>query len=256
MKCFISLCFIDIKRACLSIKLILCIIGVSLILFAASSGQIEFASDALYLLSIAVGGSGSIIMITGILPVFAYATTFANEWESHITGFWMVRSGVSNYTISKYLITGFTGFLATGLGMTLFLLIMLLFFPLFNTFTTGDAYESLLLNNQPVLYAVYFIIHYSLSAALMSATAFWVSTLIPNIYTTIAAPLVIYFTLHRIVGQMGLPHYLQPVNWIEGIYNAGSASTSLIVKIITVLILCLLMGIASIKHVRRLVQND
>jgi hypothetical protein len=247
---------IDMKRACLSIRFLLCTLGVLLILLIASSGQIEYAPDALYLFNIAVGGSGSIIMITAILPILVYATSFAIDWESHSTGFWMVRSGIDRYTISKYISAGFSGFLSTGFGMTLFILLMLLRFPLFEIITTGNAYELFLLNNQPVLYAVYFIVHYSLSAALMTAVAFWVSTLIPNRFTTIAAPLVIYFSLFRIIQQMALPLFLQPVYWVEGIYNAGTPSASLTVKVVIVLVLFLLMGIASVKRVRKLVQND
>lgn len=256
MKQFFYLLAADLRRAILSIRFLLSACGVALVLFIASWGQIKFARDVLYLLGLGISGTASMLIIAGILPLFPFATTFATEWQERAVRFWIVRTGIRNYSMSKVLVSAISGFLTTAVGMLMFVLALRTRLPLFVESFTRDPYEPLLLAGKPVQYLCYYITHYSLSAVLFAVAAVWVSTFIPNKFTAVAAPLVLYFVAHRATTGRSIPQYLRIVVLVEGMYPTGSPHTSLLLKLGIVLILCLLMGYGTVRQIRRRIQND
>ena len=64
-----------------------------------------------------MGGGGLFIIVSGIIPIFPFAATYATEWEEKATGFWFVRTGVIAYSLSKILVSAISGFLTTAFGI-------------------------------------------------------------------------------------------------------------------------------------------
>ncbi|SFQ31566.1 hypothetical protein SAMN05444406_12627, partial [Caldicoprobacter faecalis] len=122
MKQFFYLLAADLRRAILSIRFLLSACGVALVLFIASWGQIKFARDVLYPLGLGISGTASMLIIASILPLFPFATTFATEWQERAVRFWIVRTGIRNYSMSKVLVSAISGFLTTAVGMLMFVL--------------------------------------------------------------------------------------------------------------------------------------
>ncbi|MCM8900176.1 hypothetical protein KVG29_02920 [Caldicoprobacter algeriensis] len=201
-------------------------------------------------------GTASLFLIAGILPLFPFATTFATEWQERAVRFWIVRTGIRSYSVSKVLVSAISGFLTAAVGMLVFVFALRTRLPLFVESTTGDPYEPLLLAGKPVQYLCYYITNYSLSAVLFAVAAMWVSTFIPNKFTAVTAPLVLYFVAHRATTGRGIPQYLRIVVLIEGMYPTGSPHTSLLLNLGIVLILCLMMGYGTVGQIRRRIQND
>ncbi|MCJ7840058.1 hypothetical protein MUB24_03850 [Lederbergia sp. NSJ-179] len=247
----------DLKRGILSIPFLFSAFGVALAIFLSVSGQIGFTSDVLSLLEVGISGSGSIFLIIGILPLIPFATSFASEWEQRATSFWIVRTGIRNYSVSKILISGLSGFLVSSVGMLLFMIIMRMKLPLFsNVISTGSPYVTLLENDMPIRYLIYFIAHFSLGSVLFAVAGLWISTYIPNKFVAIASPLVLYFVAHRLTTQLDIPQYLKAVGMVEQIYDAGSPLVTLLLKLGTVVGLCFLMGVGTVRQIRRRVQHD
>src|SRR5690625_6619081 len=96
-------------------------------------------------------GGGSLFLMTGILPLFAFSTTFASEWSQRATSFWIVRAGIRNYATSKVIVSALPGFLTTAVGLNLFFLLMRIKLPIFSTPSTGDAYATLLEQCMPII---------------------------------------------------------------------------------------------------------
>src|SRR5699024_2194139 len=157
--------------------------------------------DVIYLYGMGTGG-GSLFLMTGILPLFAFSTTFASEWGQRAASFWIVRSGIRNYATSKVIASALSGFLTTSVGLSLYVFLMRMNYPLFSNPSTGDAYASLLEFDMPIRYLLFHISHISLTSALFAVVALWVSTYLPNQFVTVAAPLVIYFVAHRFTTQL------------------------------------------------------
>lgn len=254
MKTFFSLLVISFGRAILSARFLASVCGVTLVLFLTSFGMISPLSDVLSV--VMMSGSGNVILVVGILPLIPFATTFASEWEECAASFWLVRSGVRNYAASKVITSALSGTLTTFAGILLYALILMIRLPLFTTITTGNAYEPLLEAAMPMHYLLYSAAHLSLSSALFAVAALWISTYIPNRFTALAAPAVLYFALYRLTRFWGLPPYLNLGTIVEGTYHAGSPLAAMLVKLVTVTILCLLMGYGTVRQIRKKVQND
>ncbi|SFP63929.1 hypothetical protein SAMN05444406_101182, partial [Caldicoprobacter faecalis] len=61
---------------------------------------------------------------------------------------------------------------------------------------------------------------------------------------------------HRATTGRSIPQYLRIVVLVEGMYPTGSPHTSLLLKLVIVLILCLLMGYGTVGQIRRRIKND
>ncbi|MBW4081238.1 hypothetical protein [Paenibacillus sp. S150] len=178
MKLFISLLHIGFRLAIFSWHFLLSFISVTLVMLMTSLGMIGPQSDVL---SVAIiSGSGNIPLIVGILPLIPFAITFASEWEERAVSFWIIRSGVRAYAISKVMMSACSGFLATFTGILLHTLLLWTQLPLYTNFQTGDAYAPLLDAEMPWLYLLSAAAHLSLSSALFAVAALWISAYIPN----------------------------------------------------------------------------
>ncbi|WP_139367573.1 hypothetical protein [Bacillus alkalicellulosilyticus] len=241
----------------MSVRFVVCILAVATVLFMSTWGHINNAPDAIYMLNIAYGGNIVIFIQAGILALIPFSTAFSIEWEQRVTRFWLIRTGTAYYAISKIIVTALSGFLTTAIGILLYVGVMHVKLPLYEMNTTGGGYAPLLDANMPTAYLLAVTIHISLTATLFAVTAFWVSTLIPNQFVTISAPLVIYLVLHRFTSGSGIvPEYLRPVVIVEWLYDAGTPLSSLLLKLAIVGILCLLLGLAAWFQLRRRFQNE
>lgn len=254
MKTFVSLLAICCSRAIFSIRFLASVLGVAVVLFLTSFGMIGPLSDVVSV--VMTSGSGNVILVVGVIPLLPFATTFASEWEERATGFWLIRSGVRTYSICKVVASALSATLTTFAGILLYALVLLFKLPLFSVISTGDAYVSLLEANQPVKYLLYSAAHLSLSSSLFAVAALWISTFIPNRFTALAAPAVLYFVVYRLIRFWDLPLYLNLGTIVEGTYDTGSPFGTLFFKFMTILILCVLMGYGIVGQVRRRVQHD
>lgn len=87
-----------------------------------------------------------------------------------------------------------------------------------------------------------YIIHHSLSGAVVSVCALWFSTLIPNRYAAAAAPMILYFTLLRLTGRMDMLHFLHPLYWVNAVYSGETVLETILLKLAISAALSTVMG--------------
>lgn len=255
MKHFLSLTATNFYRSLFSGRFVFSVLGVITVLFLTSFGMMNSDSDVVSVFMIS--GSGNMVLIMGVLPLLPFAMSFAMEWEERSAGFWMIRTGIRNYALSKVLVSAITGILATFSGILLYAILLLVKLPLYNDLnSSGDPYAPLLEAGMPVTYLLSYALHMSLSSALFAVAALWISAYFPNPFSTLAAPIVLYFILFRLTRTWGIPEFLSLVWIVEGPYHAGSPLLSLLLKLGTVIVLCLLMGYGTVVQIRRRVQYD
>lgn len=256
MTIFPSLILTELRQALFSIRFLLCTCSVTLImLFPILGTDTQIYTSVVYLYGLALGGS-TYVLLVGILPLFPFATSFATEWNNRAISFWIIRTGVKNYTVSKLITNAFVGFLTTAIGMILFTLILRIKFPFFVDMHSDNAYVPLLYMDMPISYLFFHITHVSLTSILFATIALWISTYFPNKFITLAAPLVLYFVLHRFTTQLNIPAFFKAHMLVEQIYDAGSPLLSLLVKLGIVFCLCLIMGFATFKQIQRKIRHD
>ena len=254
MKPISSLLRVGFSRALFSWNFVLSVIMVTVVLLMTSIGMINPQSDVL---SVAIiSGSGNIPLIVGILPLLPFAITFASEWEERAVSFWIIRSGVRAYAFSKLMVSAASGFLTTFTGILLHVLLLRTQLPLYTIFQTGDAYAALLDAGKPWTYLLSAAAHLSLSSALFAVMALWISAYIPNKWTALTAPVVLYFVMLRLTRYWDIPPFLNPGMLVEGTYHAGSPLASLLFKFGMVTCLIWLMGYGTIGQIGRRVRHD
>lgn len=250
MKLFFFLLAVNIRRAIFSLRFAFCVCAIALIIFLTGLGLINNAGDVIYLLGLS-SGSENMMLIAGILPLLPFAVSFADEWEEHAAGFWMIRTGIRHYAVSKVLVSAVSGFLTTAAGLILFILIALTKLPLFINSTAGNAYSVLLDAGKPVQYLCCYIADISLSSVLFAVAAVWVSTYITNKFTAVAGPIVLFFMLHRITATLNIPQHLKISAIVHGGYGTGTPMQNLLFKLGIVALLCFPMGYGSLRQIRR-----
>lgn len=243
MKLWISLCRANLYRGFCSARFPICVAGVTLALLFAVSGTLSMEGDVLYYLELSIAGSGMADLVLCVLPLFPYAASYAEDAQDGAILYWTVRAGTGPYIISKYLVAILCGFCVTCFGMILFVLCLLPSHPFFSHSTTGNAFSSLLEQGRPVAYLVYFILYFSLSSGLLSAVAFWVSTVITDKFAVMAAPVVGFFLWLRICAAVEIPEFLTATFLVDGVVDMGSPTRTLVMKLVVVVCLCGLLGV-------------
>lgn len=251
MKKTLHILWADMKRSLLSLRFLCSVLAVPFLMLTAVWGLREgsFVS-AWYLARLALGGSGIEGMILCTLPVFAFGLSYAWEWEEKAMRYQVIRAGTGRYILSKVLNCALSGFLTVFLGIGLFVLILLPFYPPHLPDSGITPYE-ILMGTHLIPGWLLYMAHHGLSGSIVSVCALWFSTLLPNRFAAAAAPFILYFSILRLNFLTRLPAWVSPVYWIGGVWSAGSCLETIGYKLVTALVLCALFSIASRYHMER-----
>lgn len=250
-----NLIYTDLKRSIFSIRFLLSVLGITAMMFAAIGNMMSENSSIWYLMKLSIGGSGITNMTFCVLPVFAFGLSYAIENQTHAERYWIVRAGTGTYACSKVIGSAISGFLTVFLGMSLFVVILLPIWPFYGQPCTDYTYELLMREGKVLLGFLFYISHHSLSGAIMAVCAMWCSTLLPNRFVTTVAPMTLYFTILRFRNN-NFPSLLDPIYWNSGIYDTETAGKTILIKIITSMILCMIMGIFIKINIDRRLLNE
>ncbi|WP_017473425.1 hypothetical protein [Amphibacillus jilinensis] len=252
----INLQRIQILRSILSARLLLCSILISLIVIATISSFLSSTYGSIDLLGMGLTGAhGNLMLVLGTLPLIPFTLSFASEWQERAVFPWVMRTGVTLYTLSKFLFSAISAFLTTVVGLVLVVVLLTLWFPLNQGVYIEDAYSVYVENNELIRYLVIYISHVALSSSIFAMIAFFVSTVIPQPIVVLASPAVFYFVWHRITSTLSIPGYLRALYIFESIYDAGSPLRTFGLKLMIALIIALPLSYLSVYCVKRRVAH-
>lgn len=201
------------------------------------------------------GSSGVILFILALIPLVPFTLSFSVEHQQKALLMWIIRSGVKPYAFYKLTLSILTAFFVTALGIVLVVVLLSIWFPLRTHGAGVEAYSVFIINRQYGYYLLFYITHIALGSVLFAVLAFWISTIFPNVYVTLSAPVVCYFVLHRLTSGSNIPLPFQAVYIFEAVYNAGTAWSSLLFKLIIVSVLSVPLAYASVRNMKRRVAN-
>lgn len=252
----ISVLRMDLVRAVVSGRFAWTLLFLFAVMVISSYGHWDAPDgDVLYMLAGALKTSGSSIFLFCIAPILPFGTAFATELEDKAYPFWIVRTGVSRYSFCKFLAAALSGFLSIAIGIGLFALILSAFFPFFTQISSGDPYVVLLDQNRPGAYLLLQMIHYGLSGALFAGGAMAVSAYIPNKFSVVAIPVVVFWVLMRLTSLTGIPGYLQIGTIVQNISGATPGAAMLNKLVPTLLILIIQFYFFRSKTRRRMLST-
>lgn len=197
----------DLRRSILSLKTIFVGIAYGILL---SFGATETWNDsAAY--QFAFSYKTGFYILFYLCAVLPYGCGYL---EDRLSGYWRflrVRKSHSAYSVSKVISTVLSGSLVIFLGTYTFVGILLLQYPVDNTFFIDyDGYDALIKMGHPYLY---FFVKALISAALGSTfavVALYLSTFLRNTIATLALPLVLYYVINELNVFGIIPSFLSP----------------------------------------------
>lgn len=252
MKRYLFLQWTNMKQALFSLKFIIVTLLICCILFLTVLPAYTSTLDVVGLLSIGLGGThGNLMLVLGTLPIIPFAISFATDWEQKVIHPWIIRSGVYPYATAKVITSVLSAFLATFFGLSIFELLASIGLPFHLNSYGVEPYMYFIDHNQTVLYFIFYNTHMALSSFIFAGIAFFVSTMIPNKFVTIAAPVVFYYLSHRFTSTLDIPIYTKALTIFEGVYNPGTPAESILYKFTTSIIIVAILSVLSIIQIRR-----
>ena len=258
----------DFIRSIASKGFWLSVLGVAFLVTITAYPTISYSNTIFSILRNGVMGNGTEMVISCVLPIIPFSLSFAFEWHEKAIYFHTIRSGLRLYTISKLVVSCISGFLVLFFGITAsipFLKILAPQLPFSDPVYLSDDFfwSSLLAEGHAVSGFLIFIVYYSLAGCLTSVSGLCFSTYIPNPFAALAAPMALYYTLMRIdflssaEGWLRLSKldFLSPAYWINVPYHTDSWLLGIGIKFVVILLLSILLGIVTIKQIKRRVLN-
>lgn len=210
-------------------------------------------SNALEGIVSVLNGSGVFSIVICMLPALPFAGSYAQDENSGMLNFWAIRSGTRAYAGSQYLFSVLMGFCATFAGMLLcFFCILAGGTPFWDGMSgDGGGYSVLLGEGKLVLYLFMNLTNLALSSAIMAGVAAWFGSLVPNRMAVLAAPLVLYILLLRLIPSGTVPPYLDPGSILQGEVTMATPWATLGVKALIALIICGILGFFAVMNIQR-----
>lgn len=234
-------------------------LAVTFVIIVLSSGYLVQLGDVdvLTLCCTGMTESANFLMITAVLPMFVYSAAIAEDQKNHCMRYFVSRSGLIRYAISKYLSALLSGMLTFALGMLLTALFFSILFPFYNgSYQNGNGYAILIELGHPISYFILFILHYMLSAACFSVTCFCIASYFEESFIAYTFPIMIYFFLQRAGTGWNIPQWMRPGGLIQSIYDLGSISKTFWLRAAVMTGYCIILGLLSIRVIVHKARNN
>lgn len=250
--------FTHLRRLFLSPSIYLCIILIAL--FAqATSFRVNMAHDGLSFLALTMTNSfGLSIVILGLIPVFPYALSYADDRNSRMLYYWAIRSGTERYAVSYYITTLLGAFLSVFAGILLyFIMIRARGFAIAeNGFVNPNgqfqSYVPLYNHGHKLLFYLSIMCEYALGAAAMAGISSAAASIFKNKITIIAAPLMFWMPLMCIFPTNNV---LYVNDLLRVTANDADPLKNFLLKVFTVSIYCIACGLITVYNIRKKVRN-
>ena len=213
------------------------------------------SSSIWHIFSLATWGSTSFFTLI-LIPGFVFSTQITTEWNAHAFSYWIIRSGVIHYTVSKIIACAIAGFLAHFFGMCILALYLIPKLPLYSNVYVDIIYAVDGMNKKNVIwYLIGFITDKSIGAALVSSLGMVISVFFLYPYVAIASPLIVTLTMARLSYIFYLPKFLNPPYWWNISPTAGSAMGAFLDKTIILVIVLTFLCIVGVIGMKRRVSH-
>lgn len=137
----------------------------------------------------------------GALP---FAANFADEWTSGVTNHCIVRKSVKKYVAANLLTCWLASVFTVSLGIALFSGIYSLFIPMNEPYDNPYTFifGQFLHNGHGEIFLLLRILILSTSCAMYTVMGMLLSSLLPNKYVAMCAPVVVGYVIERISMQL------------------------------------------------------
>lgn len=262
---FIRVLLLDYRKAIISKKFILALIGAIIINFLNVIDYIEIDPGVtvsyIYNIKNATGGC---LMCMLFLTSVPYASSFYTDYISNQYKFEIIRCNIRSYCISKAITTVIIGTMTSLLAYIVLACFLGIFIPIFPTNelalsvacgTQKTLFTNLLFTNYKWLYIICILLSESLKYGFLAGVALYVSTISRNPFVIFSSPIIVFYAWGGLFNTGILPEILR---WhsCDGIFIENlSLATNMLMTIFYYTFFAVFITIAFIKGVERRIEN-
>lgn len=238
-------------------------IYVSMVLIAlltqVTSFRVSMGHDGLSFLATTMTNSfGLSIVLLGLIPVFPYALSYADDRNTRMLYFWVLRGGTERYAVSYYVTTLLGAFFSVFGGLALFFVMIrargfaIIADDIVPPTGTFQSYASLYNNGHEGLFFLAIFSELALGASAMAGIAAAAASIFKNKITIVAAPLMFWMPLMCVFpyDNMLYVNDLLMITW-----NAPDPLSNFLQKLLTVSIYWIACGLITVWNIRKKVRN-
>lgn len=250
----------DFKRVFHSYNFWLAILFVVLIRFV-SIANVDFKiSSLMYVFDIARSSDLKLL----IFPIAAlpFASSFCSDWDNKYIRPTVVRASIKQYSLSKVIAVFISSALVVmiGTGIFMFITTFLLSNPepspaQLENYANSASFGQFVVRGQYFLYIAVHSFIESFYFAFYAVVALAISTLIPNIFVTLAAPLIAHYLVIHLNTILQLPDIFRIYVLMNGNINFGGIMKSFLIIAFYPWLLSLIVGVFFYRCVKEQIQN-
>lgn len=251
MKEIIYLLHIDIRRFLGSRRFYLVCAGMILIQMLSCFAMVVLKTYTVTeIFDNLMSGTCSAVLLLWMLPLVPFALSYAEDQESNVLKYIEVRSTPWRVLVVRFFSSCLSAFLCVVLSFVAFMLIVRVMGhawtdpELYQDIEQG-GYNELLRSGNAAGFLLFFVLDRGFTAAMMGASAFFMSMFTRDTFIAFSAPVCLYFLAECIIDNyMGVENlvkypYLDSSNWMESTYNApGGPAVALLMKLGVMIMIC------------------
>lgn len=158
----------------------------------------------------------NIIHLLFLADTFAYASSFASEWQNGYFRPNVIRSNATAYALSKCIATALSCGLSVSLGAAVYIVWLCVKQPVImpdslTIYVEVTAFNDLLEIGNPVLYFFAYLFVIFLQAMFFSVLGLLASGYFPNKYVAYTTPFVFGYVINQLANALVLPNWMDPV---------------------------------------------
>lgn len=259
----IKVIFSDIYRFFITKKVLFSVLLISVICLMSIEQQLlylpyEKSLDVIYYFDriIYIGAFKNMILL---LSSSVCSASFCDDWNNKNIHNLIIRSGKIKYSVSRFIVSGFTSFMCAFLGLLLFCFIISLFVPSFSEYsyelTLEAPYGAIITSVGPWMFICIKSANISLSCAFWTLFGLTISSYYSNKLFAMASPFVGYYLISEFTEN--LPDFLN-FRYIAYSYDIleKDISITLIYIVCFWLILSVLLLKLFISNMQKRMENE
>ena len=263
MKRFFNTFLSDMKRSMFSWTFFLAVFGIVLIKIPGLWTDLQHYQDLNVLYFYNYGLSEGIFNVYYLLCALPCASLFLRDWNRSYYRPLVIRTGKEVFGISKILTCIIVPICAIFLAEIIFVGALSLICPLIDPDRISGTYENLMTNGTfgPFLkngFWPFFLVTSTLEAlsgAFFTVCALYISTIIPNVFVVLAAPLLCQYYFSAFTGLFSPPTWLDISCVATGQFVFGDEKSSFLYGITFFTFLITVVGILFMRKFKRKMQN-
>lgn len=260
MKQFLFVVAQDLRRTMISWTFLFAVLGLAFVNIVTLFDEYQYTSSSTSILYLEMLMEYRDFYIVFLLFAALPGTTlFCSDWDNRYIRFSVMRSTKNKYAVSKVLTCFFSAVLTVVLGNWLTVALLSLRYPLYlpgDEMNAYGAYQAFINEKWAWLYLMVSFLCKGFCAGFLSVMALWFSTIVTNVFVTLATPMLAYYLIQVVQYAIAIvPFHFMIGNLTNARIQLGSPGSSFLYTLGLFLVLTVLFGFGFVQSCKRRIRN-